>query len=196
MRAIRINIDAVLESQDEAVSGSSRDVMVLDLAHSLSEYISNFSPDRVDTMLVQAIPLLDGLDKEINMYVMRLREWYGYHFPEMVKIVTDNATYARVVKMIKIRSAAAECIFLPFLSTEVTAELKQAALISTETEISHEDVQNICSLCDQVINLNEYRAALYEYQKNRMIAIAPSLTAMVGELVGGRLIGHASSMLI
>jgi hypothetical protein len=28
--------------------------------------------------------------------VMRVREWYGWHFPELVKIVNDNYQYARV----------------------------------------------------------------------------------------------------
>ena len=37
---------------------------------------------------MQAIGLLDDLDKELNTYAMRVREWYGWHFPEMTKIVT------------------------------------------------------------------------------------------------------------
>lgn len=32
-----------------------------------------FSPDKVDTMIVQAIGLLDELDKEINIYSMRVK---------------------------------------------------------------------------------------------------------------------------
>lgn len=28
------------------------------------------------------------------------REWYGYHFPELVKIVNDNATYCRLAQFI------------------------------------------------------------------------------------------------
>ncbi len=32
-----------------------------------------FSPDKVDTMVVQAIVLLDDLDKEINIYAMRVK---------------------------------------------------------------------------------------------------------------------------
>ena len=35
----------------------------------------------------------------------------------------------------------------------------------------------------------------YEYLRNRMNAIAPNLTVMVGELVGARLIAHAGSLL-
>ena len=29
---------------------------------------------------------------------MRAREWYGWHFPELGKIVTDNLAFAKLVK--------------------------------------------------------------------------------------------------
>ena len=53
---------------------------------------------QVDTMIVQAIGLLDDLDKELNTYAMRVREWYGWHFPEMTRVVSDNIQYALVVR--------------------------------------------------------------------------------------------------
>ena len=49
-------------------------------------------------MIVQAIGLLDDLDKELNTYAMRVREWYGWHFPEMTRVVTDNIQYALAVR--------------------------------------------------------------------------------------------------
>jgi nucleolar protein 58 len=61
------------------------------------------------------------------------------------------------------------------------------------TEVSEDDLNHVTCLCDQVIELSEYRAQLYEYLKNRMQAIAPNLTVLVGELVGARLIGHAGT---
>lgn len=42
--------------------------------------------------------LLDDLDKELNNYIMRTREWYGWHFPELTKIIGDNLAYAKSVK--------------------------------------------------------------------------------------------------
>jgi hypothetical protein len=63
------------------------------------------------------------------------------------------------------------------------------------TEISDEDLDHIHSLCDQVISLSEYRIQLFDYLKNRMAAIAPNLTVLVGELVGARLIAHAGSLI-
>ena len=49
-------------------------------------------------------------------------------------------------------------------------------------------------LLPQVIEITEYRAQLYDYIKNRMVAIAPNLTVLVGELVGARLISHAGKL--
>lgn len=50
-------------------------------------------------------------------------------------------------------------------------------------------------LCDQILEIADYRAQLYDYLKNRMLAIAPNLTTLVGELVGARLIAHAGELL-
>ena len=88
-RGIRCHLDELMgESGDNddrdgpsGPSGSDLDAMRLGLSHSLSRYKLKFSSDKVDTMVVQAIGLLDELDKEINTYAMRVKEWYGWHFP-------------------------------------------------------------------------------------------------------------------
>ncbi|XP_041936948.1 nucleolar protein 58 isoform X1 [Alosa sapidissima] len=169
--------------------------MSLGLAHSLSRYKLKFSPDKVDTMIVQAISLLDDLDKELNNYIMRCREWYGWHFPELGKIITDNLAYCKSVRKIGARTNVATTDLSDILPEEVEAEVKLAAEISMGTEVSEEDILNVRHLCDQVIEISEYRTQLYDYLKNRMMAIAPNLTVMVGELVGARLISHAGSLL-
>lgn len=169
--------------------------MSLGLSHSLSRYKLKFSAEKVDTMIVQAIGLLDDLDKELNTYAMRVREWYGWHFPELTKIIQDNIQYARAVKLMGDRVNAADLDFSEILPEEVEAELKEAAVISMGTEIGELDLANIRELCDQVLSLSEYRGQLYDYLKSRMNTIAPNLTAMVGELVGARLIAHGGSLI-
>ncbi|KAI7834713.1 hypothetical protein BX661DRAFT_3455 [Kickxella alabastrina] len=190
-RGIRSQIDTLLTS----VSAADMAAMELGLSHSLSRYKLKFSPDKVDTMIVQAISLLDDLDKELNTYAMRVKEWYGWHFPEMAKIINDNLAYSRVIKKAGFRSNISETDLGEILPEELEAEVKEAAEISMGTEISDEDLLNVTALCDQVISITEYRTQLYEYLKNRMFAIAPNLTALVGELVGARLISHAGSLM-
>jgi len=93
------------------------------------------------------------------------------------------------------RTNAAATDFAAILPEDLEATIKAAAEISMGTEISESDLSHIHALCDQVISISEYRAQLSEYLRNRMVAIAPNLTAIVGELVGARLISHAGSLL-
>merc|ERR1719422_1300456 len=146
-------------------------------------------------MIVQAVNLLDDLDKELNNYIMRCREWYGWHFPELGKIITDNLAFVRTVEVMGMRDNAKSTDLSDILPEEVEEKVKEAAEISMGTEISDEDIENISFLCEQVIQISDYRAQLYDYLKNRMVAIAPNLTALVGELVGARLISHAGSLM-
>ncbi|XP_073407613.1 nucleolar protein 58 [Dendrobates tinctorius] len=191
MRGIRNQVDGLITG----LSTREMAAMSLGLAHSLSRYKLKFSPDKVDTMIVQAISLLDDLDKELNNYIMRCREWYGWHFPELGKVITDNLAYCKCVRAVGDRVNYATFDLSEILTEEVEAEVKAAAEISMGTEVSEEDINNILHLCDQVIEITEYRTQLYDYLKNRMMAIAPNLTVLVGELVGARLIAHAGSLL-
>lgn len=76
MRVIRFNLADLLELDAEDLKRMS-----LGVAHGLSRYKLKFSAEKVDIMIIQAVSLLDDLDKEINNYTMRLKEWYGWHFP-------------------------------------------------------------------------------------------------------------------
>ena len=166
----------------------------LGLSHSLSRHKLKFSPDKVDTMIIQAISLLDDLDKELNTYAMRVREWYGWHFPEMAKIINDNLAYARVVLAVGMRSNASNTDLSDILPEEIEEAVKSAAEVSMGTEITTEDLENISILAEQVVGFSEYRGQLSAYLTSRMAAIAPNLTALVGDLVGARLIAHAGSL--
>ncbi|RHZ51714.1 Nucleolar protein 58 [Aspergillus turcosus] len=168
--------------------------MSLGLSHSLARHKLKFSPDKIDTMIVQAIGLLDDLDKELNTYAMRVKEWYGWHFPELAKILNDNIAYAKLVLKMGMRSNWETADLAEILPEELEGTVKAAADRSMGTEISQEDLENIQALAEQVVGFAEYRQQLASYLTARMNAIAPNLTALVGELVGARLIAHAGSL--
>ena len=169
--------------------------MSLGLSHSLSRHKLKFSPDKVDTMIIQAIALLDDLDKELNTYAMRVKEWYGWHFPEMGRIVNDNVAYARVILGMGMRTNATNADLAEILPEEIETAVKAAAEVSMGTEITTEDLDNIQALAEQVVSFTEYRQQLSSYLSARMTAIAPNLTTLVGDLVGARLIAHAGSLM-
>jgi len=189
-RCIRLHSSDLL-----SIDNLDLNIMTLGLSHSLGRYKLKFSPDKVDVMIVQAISLWDDLETEINTYSMRIKEWYGWHFPELVRVVADNLTYARVVKMLGNRSNYDKVDLTGIVGEQTADMIKKVAKISMGTEVTDEDISYITDLCTQTIDIFEYKDELDEYLKNRMAAIAPNLTVLVGELVGARLIAHAGSLL-
>ncbi|KAL3928376.1 MAG: hypothetical protein SGBAC_012679 [Bacillariaceae sp.] len=194
-RGLRCYMEELFDTEG-GMSAQDLRAMQLGLSHSLSRYKLKFSADKVDTMVIQAVGLLDELDKEINTYAMRVKEWYGWHFPELQALLSDNAQYSKLVLKCGMRPSFAKTDLSDILDDETTeAAVKEAAEVSMGTEIADIDIINIQALAEQVLSMTEYRAQLFEYLKNRMNAIAPNLTILVGELVGARLISHAGSLM-
>ncbi|XP_010465064.1 PREDICTED: nucleolar protein 56-like [Camelina sativa] len=170
----------------------------LGLAHSYSRAKVKFNVNRVDNMVIQAIFLLDTLDKDVNSFAMRVREWYSWHFPELVKIVNDNYLYARVSKIIEDKSKLSE-EHIPML-TEVLGdedkarEVVEAGKASMGQDLSPVDLINVQTFAQRVMDLADYRKKLHDYLVTKMSDIAPNLAALIGEMVGARLISHAGSL--
>ncbi|MCL7041332.1 hypothetical protein MKW94_007691, partial [Papaver nudicaule] len=93
------------------------------------------------------------------------------------------------------RANAATFDFAEVLPKEIETHLKAAAVISMGSELNEPDMNISNGLCDQVLSLSETRAQLYDELKIKMNTIAPNLTALVGELVGARLIAKAGGLL-
>ncbi|KIH66989.1 snoRNA binding domain protein [Ancylostoma duodenale] len=172
----------------------------LSLGHSYSRGKVKFDVHRVDNMVIQSIALLDQLDKDINLFGMRIREWYSYHFPELFKLVPDQYKYARLAVAILDRNKISENENIHAEITEIVededkaTEILEAARTSMGMDISEMDLANIERFASRVASLTEYRQRLHEYIKDRMNSCAPSLSALIGEQVGARLISHAGSL--
>lgn len=194
LRCIRFQMSSLLTGLNE----SELKQMQLGLAHSVSRYKLSFTSEKVDTMIIQAVSLLEDLDKELNNYAMRLREWYSWHFPELAKIITDNATYAQAVILIGMRTNVKDLSLQKMqeiMPEDIAEQVKEAAEISMGTEILKDDETHLKTLAKSVVEISDYRANLAEYLKNRMSAVAPNLTALIGELVAAKLIAHSGSLM-
>ncbi|KAJ2159531.1 Nucleolar protein 56 [Coemansia sp. RSA 552] len=170
----------------------------LGLGHAYSRAKVKFNVNRSDNMIIQAISLLDQLDKDLNTFSMRVREWYGWHFPELAKIVSDHYKYARLTKAIRNKGTLGDDSL--DMLTEITEDeslsqqIVDAARASMGTDISDIDLLNIETFAARVISLSEYRKSLYDYLLSKMSVVAPNLAALIGDVVGARLIAHAGSL--
>ncbi|XP_054472767.1 nucleolar protein 56 [Anoplopoma fimbria] len=193
-RGVRLHFHSLVKG----LTGLAASKAQLGLGHSYSRAKVKFNVNRVDNMIIQSIALLDQLDKDINTFTMRVREWYGYHFPELIKIVSDNFMYCRMAQLIGNRKELSE-ESLPSLEEVVMDAAKAQAILdasrsSMGMDISPIDLINIERFSHRVVSLASYRLELQEYLRSKMVQVAPNLAALIGDVVGARLISHAGSL--
>ena len=198
IRGIRYHYENLIE---ENVPKESMYSAESSLGRSLSRAKVKFNVNRADNMIIQSIWLLDKLDKDINTFAMRLREWYSFHFPELFKIVNDNHKFAKLAELIGDRNQIEDFETIEQGVTDIMDgdEEKAGAIMSAMntsmgTEISDIDMENIKTFCEKVIHLAEYRQSLLQYLTSRMNNVAPNLSELIGETVGARLISKAGSL--
>ncbi|ORX73272.1 Nop-domain-containing protein [Linderina pennispora] len=194
LRGIRLHAERLIEQLKAGDLSKAQ----LGLGHAYSRAKVKFNVNRSDNMIIQAISLLDQLDKDLNTFAMRVREWYGWHFPELSKIIADHYKYARLAKLIKNKGTLGDDSIDAL--TEITEDdsisrqILDAARASMGTDISEIDLLNIETFAARVISLSEYRKSLYDYLVSKMSVVAPNLAALIGDIVGARLICHAGSL--
>lgn len=194
LRGVRMHFDRFISGLDPTDAVKAQ----LGLAHSYSRSKVKFNVHKSDNMIIQSIALLDQLDKDINTFAMRVREWYSWHFPELIKVVTDNIQYARVIGLVKNKNSLTEesipMLMEVLVDEDLARDVLDAARSSMGTDISDIDLINIDRFASRVVQLAEYRSELHKYLVSKMSAVAPNLAALIGEQVGARLISHAGSL--
>ncbi|KAG8997021.1 snoRNP complex protein nop56 [Tulasnella sp. 427] len=196
IRGIRLHAEKLLKGLQEGDVKKAQ----LGLGHSYSRAKVKFNVNRSDNMIIQAIALLDQLDKDVNTFAMRVREWYGWHFPELAKLVPDNYQFAKAAKFIGSKSTLTEDKLhdlAEILDNDETRakNVIDAARASMGTDMSELDAINVLNFAQRVVELAEYRKSLTDYLAEKMNVVAPSLTALIGERIGARLISHAGSLI-
>ena len=151
--------------------------------------------EKRDLVISQAIQTLDDLDKTVNLFMGRLREWYGIHFPELDRLIEKHETYARLVMKLGYREnfsfEALEKESLPKDKAENTA---QAAEKSMGAEMAEQDLAEIQALSKNVLELYELRKNMENYLDKTMEEVAPNTRAIAGSLLGARLIAIVGSL--
>jgi len=194
VRGIRLHFAKLVKG----MTGEGSSKAQLGLGHAYSRAKVKFNVHKSDNMIIQSIALLDQLDKDVNTFSMRIREWYSYHFPELVKIVPDNYTFAKCVKVIKNRKELTDDAISKLEEVVMDSAKAKAVVDASKTsmgmDISQVDLMNIDMFATRVVALAEYRKELSKYLQDKMGNVAPNLAALIGDVVGARLISHAGSL--
>jgi nucleolar protein 56 len=151
--------------------------------------------EKRDLIIAQAIQTLDDLDRTVNLFMGRLREWYGVYFPEMDRLIEKHETYSRLVLNLGYReNYTFETVVAEGLPKERSELVAKTAQSSMGADISETDLQQIQSLSRDVLSLYELRKSMENYVDRTMEELAPNVRAVAGALLGARLIAMAGSL--
>jgi nucleolar protein 56 len=151
--------------------------------------------EKRDLMVAQAILSIDDLDKTINLFMGRAREWNGLHFPELDRMVEKHETYSNLVLNLGRReNFTVENLEKEGLSANKAEQIAKTSRKSMGAELTDMDIQQIQNLCRQILELYNLRHTLQNYADSTVEEVAPNVQALVGSLLTARLIALAGGL--
>ncbi len=174
----------------EEISSFRRDVAIR-----LSKAKVSAASGEKDLLVKNAIDAIDEVDKSINILVMRLREWYSVHHPSLSKLVEDQDQYARILRECSDKESMTRNLLVSAgISDDSTELILKAIPGDIGAELRDIDLNIIKALAIAIDDLYNTRKELEDYVEIVMQNISPNMTALVGSLVGARLISLAGSL--
>ncbi|BEP18173.1 C/D box methylation guide ribonucleoprotein complex aNOP56 subunit [Pyrofollis japonicus] len=148
-----------------------------------------------DLLAAQAIRAIDDIDKTTNLFAARLREWYSLHFPELDDLVREHEDYVRIVAELGHRdNITVENLVKLGFSEEKAKKIAEAAKKSMGADYPEFDIEPMQRLARITLELYKLRRDLSDYIAQVMKEVAPNITALVGPLLGARLISLAGGL--
>ena len=151
--------------------------------------------EKRDLVIAQANQTLDDLDRTVNLFMGRLREWYGVHFPELDRLVEKHETYARLVRDLGYKdNFTIEALERESIPKDKVDNIATVAEKSMGADMTKQDLEEIQALSKNVLKTYELRKNMENYVNKTMEEVAPNTKAVAGALLGARLIAIAGSL--
>ncbi|MCX8187844.1 MAG: hypothetical protein N3F65_04460 [Nitrososphaeria archaeon] len=149
---------------------------------------------RRDVMIVHAIHIIEDLDKQINAFYTRCREWYGLHFPELADLVDDLEDYMRIIAEFGSRKNLEETALEKIVGVKKAKEIMERAKTSVGVDLSPGDEERVMEVAREGLRLIKLRKDQERYVEELMSAEAPNLVAIAGPILGAKLISMAGGL--
>jgi len=175
----------------EEVSAFRRDVALTVAKATVVE-----ASEEKDILVKHAVDTIGEIDKSVNVLTMRLREIYSLHHPSLSRLVEDNKQFVQTVRNCGGRSRINKGnLVTSGLSDSLVTSIMENLDEDIGAEFQDADIAILRKLAERIVNLYEMRHELEEYLSGLMDTLAPNITALVGPLVGARLISIAGSLM-
>ncbi|WP_456482195.1 C/D box methylation guide ribonucleoprotein complex aNOP56 subunit [Methanopyrus sp.] len=191
-RAREIAVEAGVVDSEEEYSE-----LVYEVGVKLSKEKVRETVEERDQMIIQAINTIDDIDRILNILTDRVREWYGIHFPEINKIVKKHEDFVTLVAELGHRENFTYDNIkevLPEFPDHLAEKLEEAARDSMGAEMDEKDLAAVQRIAEVARELYEIRRKTADYIDESMDDVAPNVKALVGPLIGARLIALAGGL--
>jgi len=194
LKNFRLNLEAQLKKV--GINKSKEEILAQykEISEVITKKKVSQASGHSDNMIIQIINTLDVIKKSISLFSSHLREWYGLHFPELTdKIVEDNILLAKIVSFLGAREKFTyENLKKNFEFTENKINILQK--YASDSMGANFDLKIVQDYASQIVSLDSYRQGLEAYLTDLMEKSAPNINAIIGSLIGAKLIAKAGSL--
>lgn len=136
--------------------------------------------ERRDKIIIHVSGVLQELEKDLNSFSERLREWYGLHFPELSKQIQSHEKFAETIAKHGKRSRV--------------KGFESLARESAGMEFSDEDLKQVQDFSKSLLELYQRKKALTNHLEKLCREVMPNISAVAGELLAARLLAHTGGL--
>lgn len=133
-----------------------------------------------DALVMQAINIIDEIDKSLNSLSKRLRDWYSLYNPEASNKIKDHEKFASLIAK--------------HSKSRILEEFGLEETDSFGSDLKQEDVSEMLLLASQISNLYALKKHYEDYINNLEKEACPNLATVVGAAMAAKLIRHAGSL--
>jgi len=133
-----------------------------------------------DWLIIQCVNHIEELNKIINIFAKRLREWYELYNPEFSKIVQDHKDFAKAI--------------LKKTKEDILEDIGIKKEESMGADLKRRDVEAILNVAKELLSCYELKEKEEEYLKELMEKNCPNVSSVAGYLIGAKMISIAGSL--
>lgn len=190
-KQLRKSIRDIAKDLDfEDVQKILRDVNILMTREALKREASER-----DKIIIENIDIIDELDESINTLYGRIREWYGIHFPELDRHISETTEYLQLIlELGRRKNFTNENLDELGISDKKAEKIVKDSKDSIGAKFDEMDIEAIQRNVEKIIELQEIREKNTDYLDGLMEQVAPNIKTLVGSLIGARLISLAGGL--
>ena len=139
-----------------------------------------------EKLIIQAVEALDDLTGKVNLLAERTRVWYALYFPELPSMSNSEDEMVRLIAEYGTRDEIMAAL------REKGTDIEEESIF--RREVSEEDMEAIRSLAALAAATYEEMDVINDYIEKSMSETAPNLSAVIGPILGARLMALAGGL--